>query len=187
MKIVENEIRLIAPRELEKFFIYLNDHLSDSGKEGSPLFQPLSRNNSRLPKEKEESFSKGLSIPVGQVGWRRVWIAVDQNEEILGHIDLRAHTDQYIEHRALLGMGVDRKYRRVGLGKRLIETVTSWAVSETAIEWVDLWVLSGNTAAVHLYESTGFHRLGEVDDMFRIDGASEANTLMTKGILGEIV
>lgn len=151
MKIVENKIRLVAPKELEKFFIYLNDHLSNNGKEGTPLFQPLSRNDSRLPKEKEESFSEGLSIPVGQAGWRRVWIAVDQNEEILGHIDLRALTDKYTEHRALLGMGVDRKYWRKGLGKRLIETVTLWVASETAIEWIDLWVLSNNVPAVHLY------------------------------------
>jgi len=68
------------------------------------------------------------------------------------------------------------------LSKRLIETVTFWAASETAIEWIDLWVLSSNAPAVHLYKSTGFQKLGEVDDMFRIDGLSEAYTLMTKGI-----
>jgi len=60
--------------------------------------------------------------------------------------------------------------------------VTSWAASEAAIEWIDLWVLSSNALAVHLYKSTGFQKLGEIDDMFRIDGSSEAYALMTKGI-----
>jgi hypothetical protein len=111
MKNDEFEIRLVSPKGLEKFFMYLNDHLSDNGKEAIHLFQPLSRKDSRLPKENEASVTKGSLTPVSQAEWRRVWIAVDQNEEILSHIDLRAHPNPYTEHRALFGM---REWEWVG-------------------------------------------------------------------------
>ena len=182
MKFAKKDIRPVEAGELEIFFEYLNEQLLEIGKEGAPLFQPISRNDLRLPEEKMRNFSKGLSIPVGQTGWRRVWAAVNQDSAFLGHIDLRGHTEDYTEHRALLGMGVSKKFRRQGMGKRLIETVVSWATTETAIEWIDLWVLSNNAPAVELYKRTDFQQLGKVEDMFRIDGSSEGYMLMTRKI-----
>lgn len=181
------QIRLIRALEMPNFFAYLNDHLSDNGCGEFPLFQPMSRGHSRFPEEKQESFTIGLEIPVGQPNWRRAWIAIDADDSILGHIDLRAYPDLYAEHRAIMGMGVHRDYRRRGLGSKLIETISTWALRETGIVWIDLWVLSGNEPAMRLYQSSEFVKVGEIQDMFRIDGESHAYTLMARRLRPSIM
>src|SRR5262249_45728614 len=111
---------------LDKFFHYLNDHCSDNGEPPTGYFLPLPR-QSRLPPDKEISFRDGLDLPVGSVGWRRAWTARTLIRQIVGHIDLRSHPASHSAHRCLLGMGVDRNYRRLGLGAALLVQACEWA------------------------------------------------------------
>ena len=173
-------IRAAVHTDLGALFAYLNDHLADNGRDGTPLFQPLARSESRLPADKEASFITGLGTPVGEPGWRRVWIALDEQGAFAGHIDLRARPERPASHRAMLGMGVDRAHRKQGLGARLMQIALTWARDEANIAWVDLEVLSVNRAARDLYERSGFSTIGEMPDMFRIDGENHAYTLMTR-------
>jgi RimJ/RimL family protein N-acetyltransferase len=182
MENIEREIRPLEAKDCASFFSYLNHHLSGNGKDGTPLFQPVSRSESKFPKEKVDSFTEGLVIPVVELRWRRAWIAVGENGEILAHIDLRALAEPNTEHRALLGMGVHTNFRGRGIGTRPIAAVETWVKNSTRIEIIDLWVLSRNKPAIALYRSTGFEMLGEIEDMFRIDGISESHTLMSKGV-----
>jgi GNAT superfamily N-acetyltransferase len=119
-----------GPATLTAFFVYLDDHLRDNGKDGTPLFQPLSRAQSQLPPGLKVSFIEGLAIPVGEPRWRRLWLALDGRGSIAGHIDLRARPEPGARHRAMLGMGVHRAYRRRGLGARLVATAVDWARAE---------------------------------------------------------
>ena len=173
-------IRPAVHTDLAALFAYLNDHLADNGKGGAPLFQPMARSESRLPADKEASFITGLGTPVGEAGWRRVWLALDAAGAISGHIDLRARPERPAAHRAMLGMGVHRDYRRQGLGARLIDAALAWARTEPGIAWVDLDVLSVNRPARQLYQRAGFAIVGEIGDMFRIDGEQLAYTYMTR-------
>ena len=173
-------IALVAAQEFDQFLIYLNDHLSDNGKNGDAYFQPLSQSESSFPSERTAAFRAGLVLPVGQVGWRRLRIARNESDQIIGHIDLRAHAERFTEHRCLLGMGVDRGYRKISLGKRLIEHAEEWVQANELLEWIDLQVLSSNEKAIRLYERSGFEKIGETPDMFRIDGQSLSYTAMTK-------
>jgi ribosomal protein S18 acetylase RimI-like enzyme len=52
----------------------------------------------------------------------------------------------------------------------------------TALEWIDLQVLSENKPALQLYARMGFELVGEIADMFRIDGRSFAYTTMTRKV-----
>lgn len=176
-------IRPAVHTDLGVFFAYLNDHLADNGKDGTALFQPMPRGQSCLPADKEAGFITGFGTPVGEPGWRRAWIALDQAGAIAGHIDLRARQERPAAHRALLGMGVHRACRRQGLGERLIEAAVRWAASETAFDWIDLEVLSVNEAARRLYTRCDFQTIGEMPDMFRIDGEQLAYTYMTRRVL----
>ena len=173
-------IRQAVHTDLAALFAYLNDHLADNGKDGAPLFQPMARSESRLPPDKEASFITGLGTPVGEAGWRRVWLALDEKGAIAGHIDLRARPEKPAANRAMLGMGVHRDYRRQGLGARLVNAAMDWARVEAGIDWVDLEVLSVNRPARGLYERAGFTIVGETADMFRIDGEQLAYTFMTR-------
>lgn len=173
-------IRPAAQEDLPALFAYLDDHLRDNGKGGTPLFQPLARADSSFPVEKRAAFVVGMTTEVGEPGWRRAWIALDETGAIRGHVDLRARPEQASRHRCLLGMGVHRDARRLGLGGRLLDTALAWAAAQPAIAWVDLEVLSVNLPARRLYERTGFTTLGELPDLYRIDGEQHGYVLMTR-------
>lgn len=168
--------------EFDAFLVYLNEHLLDNGQDGQ-RFQPLSRSATRFPDERAASFRRGLALPVGDEGWRRLWVARDLQGQILGHVDLRSHAERFATHRCLLGMGVHRDHRGRGIGQQLIDHAEVWARANGLIEWIDLQVLSSNANALRLYERTGFTKTGEVRDMFRIDGERLSYTSMAKPIV----
>ncbi|MEO5932172.1 MAG: GNAT family N-acetyltransferase [Duganella sp.] len=173
-------IEQLTADDFDLFLAYLNDHLSDNGREGTGYFQPLSRDDARFPADKADAFKAGMRVDVGAPGWRRVWVARGADGRIAGHIDLRAHAERYAAHRCLLGMGVDRGQRKAGLGGRLIEHAQQWAAYTARLEWMDLQVLSTNTPAINLYLRSGFHKTGEIADMFNIDGRMFSYTGMSK-------
>ena len=165
-------IRQAELADLPAFFVYLDDHLRDNGKDGAPLFQPLSRAQSQLPPALKVSFIDGLAIPFKEPRWRRLWLALDARGAIAGHIDLRARPEPGARHRSMLGMGVHRAYRRRGLGMQLLATALDWARDQDSLKWVDLEVLADNRPAVALYLRAGFAMTARIEDMLEIDGAS---------------
>jgi RimJ/RimL family protein N-acetyltransferase len=164
----------------DAFFAYLNDHLSDNGMDN--YFQPLSRSDAGVPPSIKASFRSGLDVAPCHSGWRRAWVALAPERKIIGHIDLRSRQDRFAEHRCLMGMGVDRNHRNHGIGTALITHAEDWARANTALEWIDLQVLSENKPALQLYARMGFELVGEIVDMFRIDGRSFAYTTMTRKV-----
>jgi ribosomal protein S18 acetylase RimI-like enzyme len=170
------KIRPADAADLPAFFAYLDDHLRDNGRDGAPLFQPppvpTMRTQSPLPPGLRIAFIKGLDIPVGEPGWRRLWLALDARGSIAGHVDVRARPEPSARHRAMLGMGVHRAHRRRGLGMQLVDTAIAWARSETGLKWIDLEVLSDNHPAVALYLRAGFTMTARIEDMLEIDGVS---------------
>ena len=176
-------IQPLGELELDALFAYLNDHRADNGSTETGYFQPRPRRASSLLPEKQQAFRDGLNLPVGKPGWRRAWLARAADATIAGHVDLWAHPEPFTEHRCLLGMGVQRRFRRRGLGAALLDYALSWARSMASLEWVDLHVLATNETAIRLYLRTGFVKTGEVPDMFRFDGLTLTDITMTKRIL----
>jgi RimJ/RimL family protein N-acetyltransferase len=173
----------IQPLPIEDFDVfidYLNEHLSDNGVGNSALFQPLSRQQSSFSAQRAATFKAGLMTPLTSIGWRRAWVARDADGVLIGHVDLRSHRDQFTAHRCLLGMGVDRTHRRHGIGVALLAYAETWARSLGSLDWVDLQVLGGNQAALALYQHCGFIKVGEMPDMFLIDGRLHSTTTMCK-------
>lgn len=173
-------IALLEPQDFDLFLAYINDHLSDNGRGDTPYFQPMPRKESRFPADKAAAFKNGMQTAMGEPGWRRLWVARDSAGQIAGHIDLRALPERHAAHRCLLGMGVERRYRKRGLGGKLLVHAAQWAQEEAGLQWIDLQVLSVNQPAIALYLRAGFERTGEVPDMFQIDGHSFSYTSMSK-------
>lgn len=178
-------ITAVSLPEFDAFVAYLNEHLGENGSAEVGYFQPLSRSASRFPSDRESAFRAGLEIAVGEPGWRRAWAVRGQANQFLGHIDLRGHSERYAEHRCLLGMGVHRSLRRQGVGSALIQHAQSWAATTNLLEQIDLQVLSSNQAALALYHQAGFTRVGEIQQMFKIDGLHFSYTTMTMPVHGE--
>jgi len=173
-------IKPLQTKASSAFFKYLDKHLQANGKAGVPLFQPAPATQSAYPRENVAAFLEGLNIAVGSPKWRRAWIAVDAEENIVGHVDLRARPEPCSSHRALLGMGVRVDLRKNGIGSALLDFASEWARASGIIEIIDLEVISKNYPAVCLYEKAGFKHICEVEDMFRIDGQSVSHILITK-------
>jgi len=184
-RIVNSDVKIepLISNAIDDFFEYLTDHVSDNGKNNMPLFLPISKEDLALPPKLIDGIRVGQWTAVHEPGWRRVLIASNKKNEIIGHIDLKSHEHSYAHHRAVLGMGVHRAHRKRGLGSLLIETLLDWTKKEAKLEWIDLQVLSENTPAIRLYNKMGFHKVGEIEDMFRIDGNSHNYLMMTKKIL----
>jgi ribosomal protein S18 acetylase RimI-like enzyme len=163
------------------FFLYLNAMLKDNGNEGI-YFQPLSKGESHFPSEKEKSFRDGADVVIGSPGWRRTWVMRNNDGQIAGHIDLRSHSESSAEHRCVLGMGVNRAFRKRGVGLALIAHVEQWAANNTNFRWIDLQVLTSNKPAVALYERAQFIKTGEIPEMFVLDGKPFSYTFMAKRI-----
>lgn len=175
-------IEPIGESECDEFFLYLNNHRSDNGKGEYGYSIPISQSKSCLPYDKEKVFRAGLNVLVGSPGWRRVWVARASNRQIVGHIDLWSHLVSFAEHRCMLGMGVHRNHRRFGLGASLLSHATEWASANSRLEWLDLHVLTTNEPAIRLYLRAGFTKVGEVAEMFKLDGRLFSDTTMAKRI-----
>jgi ribosomal protein S18 acetylase RimI-like enzyme len=173
-------IEPLGEADLDQFFEYLGEQLAENGRDGK-WFMPLAPTDAGVPPGKRQSFRDGFSTPFGQAGWRRGWLARDAHGRVCGHVDLRAHESPASSHRCMLGMGVRRDVRRVGLASRLLAHATQWA-SAQGLKWIDLEVLSANEAAVALYRREGFLMQGGRPDLYVIDGVSLGEVWMSRKV-----
>jgi ribosomal protein S18 acetylase RimI-like enzyme len=176
-------IEPLAATETDALAAYLSDQLRDNGQAETGYFQPVPA-GSGLPAAKIEAFRTALCIPIPEPGWRRAWVARSAGREIVGHVDLRARPEPFAQHRCLLGMGVHRDWRRLGIGRLLVEHAGRWAEDQEFLDWIDLEVISTNEPAARLYRRLGFAEVGEVFDLFRIDGAELSCKSMVKRLAG---
>lgn len=73
-------------------------------------------------------------------------------------------------HSGQLGMGVQKRFRRMGIGTKLIEQALRKAKAK-GLERVELKVFASNTAAIKLYEKLGFVVEGVKKKARKLDGA----------------
>ena len=172
-------IKELNKDKLDDFFQYLNIHLSENGQKGTALFQPLSKQQSTLSDEWKAKFEDGMNE---KAGWRKVWIAINEEEKIAGHIDIRSQNQPNAEHRVLLGMGVDSNFRNLKIGQNLLAFIIDYCKANRQISWIDLQVLTNNIPATKLYKKMNFEELSTTKDMFRIDNISYDYTSMTLNV-----
>lgn len=166
------------PERLDAFFAYLRAHVAENGAPGGGHFLPMPRAASRVSAEREQRFRSALAVELSEPGWRRLWLGRAADGEIAGHVDLRAHDEPFTSHRCLLGLGVNSAHRRLGVGAALLRHAADWAHATPGLAWIDLQVLSVNTPARRLYQRLGFVTVGEVPEMFLLDGQAFGYTHM---------
>jgi ribosomal protein S18 acetylase RimI-like enzyme len=183
MTVIVRPARLAdAARVVEHLF----RHMAESGRGGSPYFGPppvLS------PAECLARLTEGMSRGLDEPGWERTFLLVElaanplDADAIVGHGELRTDGMPSRQHRASLGMGIERAYTGRGHGPRLLDAIVGFARNETQLAWIDLGVVADNRPARVLYERFGFVATGRVDDMFRLpDGTRIDDIQMTLAI-----
>jgi ribosomal protein S18 acetylase RimI-like enzyme len=175
-------IKELDKDKLDDFIEYLTIHLSENGQQGITLFQPLSKTQSILSNEWKAKFEDGMNKKIEEIGWRKIWVAINEENKIVGHIDIRSQNQLNTEHRVLLGMGVDRNFRNLKIGQKLLEFIIDYCINNHKISWIDLQVLTNNIPAIGLYKKMKFEQLSITKDMFRIDNISYDYTSMTLNV-----
>jgi GNAT superfamily N-acetyltransferase len=90
---------------------------------------------------------------------RATWFAVDESGEVLGLVGAFVG-DQNGSDVELVSMWTAPMARRLGVGRRLVDTTIAWARDRGAAS-VSLWVTRGNDPAHRLYASMGFLETGD--------------------------
>ena len=181
-----NSIRVeeIGEENLNDFLNYLKSHLSENGDSNS-FFLPLTKEQSKFSKEWKTKFKNGMNKAMYEFGWRKLWVAINQEDNIVGHVDIRSRNELNTEHRVLLGVGTDLNYRKLKIGQQLLTFVIDFCKNQPKISWIDLEVLANNIPAIRLYEKMNFELLSNVNDMFRIQNKSYDYNSMTLNVESE--
>ena len=170
------QLVLLGPSDAARLAEHLDRQRALSGRDGDAISTPRSPDEPPDP-DFPARLAAALALPVDTPGWRRAWGLVD-GELVVGHVDLKSGPLPAEQHRATLGLGLERPYRRAGWGRRLMLAAIDFCRTE-GLAWLDLGVFSSNAPAIALYTSLGFARVGIVVDRFRVDGQSIDDISMT--------
>lgn len=170
-------IRLAGLRDSAPYADHSVFHMSESGKNGAPVFAPGHRTSRE---EVRDGAATRWSRRLTDANWGRTWVLETPERRIVGHLELRGGRISTEMHRATLGMGIEQAFTGQGHGRRLMDAAVGWAKAETQIVWVDLGVFTNNRPAIKLYERCGFVREMVRLDAFRLDdGTSIDDMFMT--------
>jgi GNAT superfamily N-acetyltransferase len=171
------EIRLSKQSDAAKFVEHLERLINSSGTIGI-IFSPRESGEFKPTENDRRIFEQRWVRAIGEPGWERCFLC-EVDDEILGHILLRAKNVKSSLHRVDLQMGLEPSSRNKGIGKKLLGLAIDWARTNTSVEWIDLGVFESNSIAVRLYEKHGFSVTGKVTDCFRVYGQSMNDLTMT--------
>lgn len=90
------------------------------------------------------------------------------NDTLSGFINLREIS--WIHRRGMLGILIHEEDRGKGLAKDATIVFLGYLFNEIGLRKIFLEVLEGNTGAIKLYESIGFHREGLLKDHVFVEG-----------------
>jgi ribosomal protein S18 acetylase RimI-like enzyme len=170
-------IRLLGTSDMRDLLEHLRRAAQESGRDGDVVFRPRSVHEPFDDKASRERHRTAWLRAVGEPHWARTWgLIVDG--ALAGHVDLHGGLLLGEQHRATLGIGIERHGRGRGWGRGLMETAIAWA-REQGIAWIDLGVFSDNAPARVLYAKLGFVEIGTWRDRFRVDGKHIDDIQMT--------
>ena len=93
-----------------------------------------------------------------------VFLVAVAAEEIIGTLTIRGGRDRKLRHTGELGLNVHPRWRRVGVGARLLAA----GVAAPSLKRVTLCVFASNAPAIALYRGFGFREEGRRRGQIRI-------------------
>jgi GNAT superfamily N-acetyltransferase len=170
-------IRLLTDADFPTLFGHMCRHGDESGRNGDVIFRPRSQHEVmdevQLSQRHRAAWGRSIEQPL----WMRTWGLFIDNT-LVGHLDLNGGRLPAEMHRATLGMGVERRARKRGNGRAMLEAAIAWS-RQHELAWIDLGVFAHNEVARTLYKSMGFVEVGTVRDQFRVDGIKIDDVSMT--------
>ena len=162
-------LRSLSESDFDAYFRQFSESIKQSGEDNQALYSPYMRSHIFDREELMAKFSAGLSTPLSEPDWTRIFGAFMENE-LCGHVQLDGYSIATSGHRTQLGLFVAQEYRRQRVGSNLMRHAIEWAKNQPGLSWIDIGVFDGNVQALELYKRLGFKETGIVKDRFRIDG-----------------
>lgn len=110
---------------------------------------------------------------------RSLWLLAAAGGEPVAWLELHRMVPSRLDHVASLTLAVAKRWRRHGLGRRLLHACYPWA-ERVGVRKIRLDVRAGNAAAVALYRAEGFALEGRERDQVRVGGGFEDNLIMAR-------
>lgn len=97
-------------------------------------------------------------------------LVAEHKNQIIGNIDLTGSQRKMMYHTAVIGMGMLREWRNIGLGTALMESIIDWSTNHPVLETIWLQVYAQNDLGLGLYRKMGFEKTGFIPNFFKRDG-----------------
>lgn len=97
-------------------------------------------------------------------------LVAEYENQIIGNIDLSGSQRKMMYHTAVIGMGMLREWRNLGLGTVLMKSILDWATEHPILEIIWLQVYAQNDLGLALYKKMGFEENGLITNFFKRDG-----------------
>ena len=104
-------------------------------------------------------------------------LVAELDGELVGRLSLSRDAHPASGHVADLGLMVDGRHRRQGIGRALMVAAAQWA-TENGVTKLELHVFPWNQPAIALYESLGYQREGYRKNHYLRDGTYADAVLM---------
>lgn len=100
---------------------------------------------------------------------RETLLVAETSSGIVGWIVCLSSNRSRLTHTCSLGMMIEKEYRNMGIGKRLVEAIVEWATLNPQLEKLSLGVFATNERAIALYKKMGFLEEGRKIREFKIN------------------
>ncbi len=129
--------------------------------------------------EQEEKFLEELlaAMNEGRAAYR---LAEHEGRMVGGSMVQRGRGRQ--KHVAMLSVAVDRDFRLIGLGERLVRLAIEDARRMEGVTLLNISSFAINTPAITLYEKLGFGEVARVPDEWLVDEKAVDLIIMHRGI-----
>lgn len=125
---------------------------------------------SRPDELRDDSFrDKIVKLSTGERG---IYLVAEDGGRIVGHALVERHNLAVTSHVVTLTIAVHEGFQGRGFGKRLLNELIRWSMSNPSVEKIELQVRSSNHRAIALYESLGFVEEGRKTKRLKL-GPSE--------------
>jgi RimJ/RimL family protein N-acetyltransferase len=109
-------------------------------------------------------------------------LVAEYEGQIIGNIDLTGNSRKVMEHTAVIGMGMLKKWTNSGLGTALLNEVIHWAKENPILELIWLQVYTENELGMNLYRKMGFQEVGILPKFFKHNGKYYDNLTMMRRV-----
>jgi len=111
----------------------------------------------------------------------RIIIVAELDGVIAGTVWFKNSSRKRLEHRGVLNLSVQPRYRRRSIATALLGSLVRWAEENPIIEKLTLGVLATNVPALALYRKNGFIKEGRrIREVKTVDGQYVDEILMCK-------